>query len=281
MKLLLKEVDCLRNDSLSVKMREEPCFDQSWHYHPQFELIYISKSYGVRFVGDSVENFKSGDLVLVGPNLPHLWRNNDDYKQGAMVNTVVINFDRNFIGQNTFDKPEFMEINHLLNQSRFGIHFSKISCQLRDELLALSKLSIADQAIKLLMILNRLSVSRHMRTLSTTDMRQEYNSETRRLDYVLKFISDNYVSDISLNDVAEVACMTANSFCRYFKKSTSKSFTQFLNEVRIKNASRLLVQDEISVSEICYKVGFNSIANFNKKFKQITGQTPTQYRCAV
>jgi len=109
-------------------------------------------------------------------------------------------------------------------------------------------------------------------------MRQYTTENSQRLDTVLKYISDNYASYINLNDVAEIACMTTNSFCRFFKKMTNKSFTRFLNEVRIRNASRLLVQDNLPVSDVCYMVGYKSIANFNKQFKQIMGTTPNGFR---
>ena len=118
--------------------------------------------------------------------------------------------------------------------------------------------------------------------LSSSDMRQTTTNESsERIDTVLKFISDNYASSISLDDISNVACMTTNSFCRFFKKMTNKSFTQFLNEIRIRNASRILVQENLPVSEVCYVVGFNSITNFNKQFKQIMGATPKKFRDAI
>jgi len=97
----------------------------------------------------------------------------------------------------------------------------------------------------------------------------------------LKYISDNYANNIDLNTISDVACMTTNSFCRFFKRTTNKSFTQFLNEVRIKNASRMLIQEKYNVSEVCYVVGYNSITNFNKQFKQIMGTSPKNYRESI
>ena len=117
--------------------------------------------------------------------------------------------------------------------------------------------------------------------LSSSDMRQYTSENSDKLDLVLKFISDNYSSHITLNDIADVACMTTNSFCRFFKKMTNKSFTQFLNEVRIRHASRLLVQNNIPISEACYLVGYNSVTNFHKQFKQIMNCTPKGYRKTI
>jgi len=144
---------------------------------------------------------------------------------------------------------------------------------------SLIDLSPAEQSIKLLSILLRLSVAEDKKVLSSTDMRQYTTENSQRIDEVLKYISDNYSNYIGLNDVAEIACMTTNSFCRFFKRMTNKSYTQFLNEVRIRNAARLLVQDEeLSVSEVADIVGYTSITNFNRQFKQILNSTPRDFR---
>jgi AraC-like DNA-binding protein len=282
MKLILKNTDSSANERLDIAKKEIPCLDSSWHYHAQYELIYISKSNGIRFVGDSVAHFGPGDLVLVGPYLPHLWRNDASYygeDNSNKVKTIVIKFTKDFIGDGTFNIPEFSEINNLLEQAKFGISFGgNESKKHHNELLEIIELSPAKQLIKLLDILSSLSSSNDKIILSSSDMRQYTTDSSDRLDSVIKFVSDNYASDINLNDVSDIACMTTNSFCRFFKKTTNKSFTQFLNEIRIRNASRLLVQEDIPVSEVCYMVGYNSITNFNRQFKEIMGNTPNSYR---
>ncbi|WP_139957382.1 AraC family transcriptional regulator [Flavicella sediminum] len=285
MKLVLKNPESLVSKQLNVVKKELPCLEAAWHYHAQYELLYISKSTGIRFVGDSVSPFAPGDLVLVGPYLPHLWRNDSSYydeREESNVKTIVIKFTRDFIGEDTFDKPIFSEISKMLEDSKYGVCFGKdMAISLHDDLIQLVDLSPAKQSIKLFDILHRLSLTKDKNVLSSSDMRQSTSENSERIDVVLKYISDNYASYIGLNDVSEIACMTTNSFCRFFKKMTNKSFTQFLNEVRIRNASRLLIQDSKPVSEICYLVGYNSITNFNKQFKQIMGATPKSYREAI
>ncbi len=285
MKLILKNTDSSANKRLDITRKEIPCLDSSWHYHAEYELIYISKSTGIRFVGDSVSQFSKGDLVLVGPYLPHLWRNDPSYYKEDDVNkvkTIVIKFTKDFVGDGTFNIAEFSEINSLLEQAKFGVSFSgKESKKLHQELIELIDLSPAEQLIKFLDVLCRLSSSSDQKVLSSSDMRQYTTESSDRLSAVIKYVSDNYASYINLNDVADIACMTTNSFCRFFKKMTNKSFTQFLNEVRIRNASRLLVQQNLPVSDVCYMVGYNSITNFNKQFKQIMGSTPNSYRNAI
>ena len=139
-------------------------------------------------------------------------------------------------------------------------------------------LSPAEQSIKLLDLLCRLSRAEDKKILSSTDMRQYTTEHSQRIDMILKYISDNYAQEINLKDVSDIACMTTNSFCRFFKKITNKSFTEFLNEIRIRNAARLLIQEDLSIAEICNLVGYNSITNFYRQFVQIMHTTPKGYR---
>ncbi|MDC0177462.1 AraC family transcriptional regulator [Polaribacter sp.] len=287
MKLVLKNSETQTNKKLNIHTRDVPCLDAMWHYHPEFELIYISQSNGIRFVGDSVAPFFPGDLVLVGSYLPHLWRNDPSYyEKNSILNvkTIVTKFTLDFLGEEIFKLSEFHKIKKLIENSKTGLSFGKeISKSLHKDLIKLPELSSVEQHIKILQILHKLSLvgDKDITVLSSSDMRQSITESSERIDTVLKYISDNYVSNITLDDISGVACMTTNSFCRFFKKMTNKSFTQFLNEIRVRNASRILVQDNLPVSEICYLVGFNSITNFNKQFKQIMGTTPKQFREAI
>ena len=286
MKLLLKNPDGFADEKLTIVKKELPCLDASWHYHPQIELLYISQSTGIRFVGDSVSQFSAGDLVLVGSYLPHLWRNDPSYyteNEEGKVKTIVIKFLTDFIGEGTFKNPVFAGINNLFEQANFGLSFGKkVSKSLHKDLINLVDLEPAEQAIKLMDILYQLSLTEDKEILSTTDMRQYSEEKSHRIDEVLKFISDNYSGDINLKDVSDIACMTTNSFCRYFKKMTNKSFIDFLNEIRIRNAGRLLAQDaNLNISEVCYTVGYKSITNFNHQFKKTIGTNPKNYRDKV
>ncbi|TXE10143.1 helix-turn-helix domain-containing protein [Seonamhaeicola algicola] len=282
MKLVLKNSANFVNKRISIVKKEQPCLDSAWHYHPEFELLYISKSSGIRFVGDNVSHFSSGELVLIGSYLPHLYRNDPAYyeKGGDLkVKTIVMKFTKNFMGEGTFDNPEFSEVAKLLDESKFGVLFDKsVSEKMHDEILEIVQLSKGEQSIRLLDFLYRLSQVEDKKALSSTDMRQFSTENPDRLDTVIKYISDNYMNTISLSDIANIACMTTNSFCRFFKKMTNKSFTEFLNEIRIRNAARMLVQENYPISEVCFLVGYKSIPNFNKQFKQIMGQTPKAYR---
>ena len=284
MQLFLKNSKEIVNQRLNVLKNVVPCIDSSWHYHSQYELLYVTKSSGIRFVGESVASFHPGDLVLVGAYVPHLWRNDISFYKNRnhteeKVETTVIKFKKEFMSSETFDRPEFIEVKELLEESTYGISFgSQVAEELHNSLMEIVKMPKAKQAIKLMDILLKLATTQDKQTLSETDMRQITTKKADKLDVVLKYISDNYTSNISLKDVADLACMTPNSFCRFFKKMTNKSFTQFLNEVRVRKALRYLVHREKSISEICYLVGYNSINNFNKQFKLAMGSTPNEYR---
>ena len=274
-------------EKLKIERRVVPSLNVAWHFHKHFELVYITKSNGIRFVGDNVSPFYPGDLVLVGSFLPHLWRSDssyyssDDKDSFKAVKTIVTKFTNDFLGANFFALSEFQKINKLLEDSKYGLFFSKnVTEKLHDLLVKLPDLQKTQQHVKLLEVLYHLSVvdSDDKVMLSSSDMRQSIEEGSERIDTILRYISDNYSSKIGLNDIANIACMTTNSFCRFFKKTTNKSFTQFLNEVRIRSASRILIQKNLPISEICYSVGFNSITNFNKQFKQIMGVTPKKFR---
>ena len=287
MRLVLKQSETLLNKKLNVYKRVVPSFDVAWHHHNEIELLYISKSNGIRFVGDNVAPFYPGDLVLVGSHLPHLWRNDPSYyepKSTMSIKTIITKFTKDFLGVDFFKNEEFYEVDRLLEASKFGLCFPKeVSQFLHKDIMKLPELSSAEQHIALLGILHKLSIVKQedVTVLSSSDMRQSTTEGSEKIDLVLRYISGNYASNISLEDVSGIACMTTNSFCRFFKKMTNKSFTQFLNEIRIRNASRILIQENLAVSEVCYLVGFNSMTYFNKQFKQIMGTTPKTYKVAI
>lgn len=279
MKLVPKKLES-SNEYFHIQKKVMPCLDSSWHYHPQYELIYISKSSGIRFVGDNVSQFGPGELVLVGPYLPHLWRNDVSYyeNEDKEVATIVIKFTKDFVGAELFNRMEFLQVNTMLEKAKFGLSFSpEIGKRMHNLLMNFIDLSAPKQIISLLDILHDLSLE-EAEVLSSSDMRQYTQDNAQRIDKVLKYISNNYASDITLNDISDVASMRTTSFCRFFKQITSQSFVQYLAEVRIQNAKRLLAQEDYTINEVCDYVGFQTISNFNKQFKRITGMTPSQFR---
>lgn len=286
----MKIVQNRNKNTFEIIERNDPCLDELWHYHSQYELILITHSSGIRFVGDDVSKFLPGDLVLVGPNLPHLWRNDpsyykpscDDDEDDAVdltVRTIIIKFERDFLGQSFFETPEFHEVEDMLERSKKGIVFhTQNNLELVQEILELTKEDGLVSILSFLKVLHKLSQTTEQTTLSSTDMTGVFEDKKNRQDSIIKYISDNYSEDISLDKISSIACMTPNSFCRYFKNLTNKPFSTFLNEVRIQNAVRLISLNTDNIKNISYDVGYKSVTNFNRQFKKVMGSTPMQYK---
>ena len=277
MELLYKKEENVPIDSFFVKRVKEPVLDINWHFHEEYEIIHIIKGQGVRLVGDNLSSFGSGELVLVGPNVPHLWRT---MKNVESVDRIIIKFDELPGGLNLFSIPEFSNIKSLLKTAETGISFGKETREkVQKFIIELSISTGINKWICMLNILNILAASRDKELLSSPYMKiSPNNPEENRLSKVISYISENYNKDIVLDDVADIASMTIQSFCRFFKKRTNKTFVQFLNEYRIGKACVLLVEDRMSVSEICYDLGYNSTTNFNRVFKRQYSCTPVEYR---
>lgn len=271
------------NRSFVVRKQVEPYFDPTFHLHPEFQLSFVVEGEGNRFVGDSIKSFKANDLVLIGPNLPHVWRSHNDYfEKGSQLSTtvIVIYFHEHFLGETIHEKKEFESIKHLFQRSQCGIEITGDTrfrvCKLMVELLDLKG---ADSIIQLLKILNIIAISDECHLITDTHSRS-YNTEaeTDRMNKVYEFIMKNFHRKIHLEEVASLASMTSTSFSRYFKSRVNQSFSDFLKEIRIEYACKLLKERKINIDVIGYKCGYQSLTNFNKQFKKVTGKQPFQYR---
>ncbi len=263
--------------SIYVNRVREPVLDINWHFHEEFELIYIIQGSGIRLVGDNLSNFQTGELVLVGPNIPHLWRT---AREIETVDRVIIKFDEAPAGVPFFSIPEFSGIKSLMKRAERGIYFGEDTRKKVHHLvIAVAEDDGTERWVCLLKILNILSASDDVEPLSNPYLKvSPQRIEDLRLSKVITFLTENYDQDITLEKVADIASMTVQSFCRYFKKRTNKTFVQFLNEYRIGKACVLLIENELTISEIWCELGFNTSTNFNRIFKNMYGCTPMEYR---
>jgi AraC-like DNA-binding protein len=277
MKLLYKKAEIEPVNSFYVKRVKEPVLDINWHFHEEYEIIYIIKGNGVRLVGDNISNFQSGELVLVGPNMPHLWRTTKDV---SSVDRIIIKFGASPNGIDLFDLPEFASIQALLKNSNTGISFPfDVIRQVHDHFLDIADASGPQKWIHLLQILTILSNNDDYERLSSPYVGiSTQNTGEIRLSKVISYISENFDQEISLDEIADIASMTVQSFCRYFKKRTNKTFIQFLNEYRIGKACVLLIENKMPIGQIWSALGFNSSTNFNRFFKRLYGCTPLDFR---
>lgn len=256
-------------------------FLKIWHYHPELELDVIRCSTGTRFVGDSIEKFEPGDIVLLGKNLPHLWLNDKIYfKQdsGLTAEAVVIHFAENF-GGGLLEIPEMADIANLFERAKHGIKFmGSANRHIIKKVDTLFELSGYERIILFIDILKRLATHKNNKTLSSLGFINSFKGiHNSRMVPVYKYIMNNFKEEIKLETVANLANMNTSSFSRYFTNFQKKTFTQFLNEIRIGYACKLLIENNFHIAAACYESGFNNISNFNRQFKAIKKMTPTKY----
>lgn len=260
-----------------------PYFPNPYHFHPELELVYILEGAGTRFVGDRIEYFCEGDMVLVGPNLPHLWKNDKVYYEGnddLVSRAIVIQFKKDFLRSEFGELPEMGLIRSLLDISQRGLKITGSTHQKIAEIM----MSMIDQTpleriASVLKILSLLSSSNEYALLSSEGFARAYDkTDTERINRVYAYVIENFSEEISLTDVAGIAHMSATAFCRYFKRSTNKTFSIFLLETRLNYACKLLANDGLNITEVAYESGFNNMSYFNRQFKKMTGLSPQQYR---
>ncbi|MCB0375503.1 MAG: AraC family transcriptional regulator, partial [Sinomicrobium sp.] len=268
-----------------ARMLEDPFFDPNWHFHPEYQLFVVLEGTGTRFVGDSIQRFQSGDLIFTGPNLPHLWRSDQEYyeqREGLVTRGVVIYFHEDFLGRALLEKNELFVIRQLLEKARKGMKITAGTARkVKNLMLELLQLEGFTSILQLLNILNVLANASDYHLLSSDSYCNTLKrSDTDRMNKVYDFIMANFSRKISLEEVAALAFMTPSSFSRYFRSHTNKTFSQFLSEIRIGHASKLIIEKEMNVAEAGFKSGFNTLSNFNRQFRAVHRRSPSEYRRA-
>ena len=247
-----------------------------WHYHPEYELVYVEAVTGIRHVGQHISSFMESDLVLIGPNVPHL---NFDYGIETEYHQIVVQLKQNFLGDAFKETPEFSKINELFEKAYLGLSFTGETKRTVAKMLEkIQVLPHFEQLLNLLEVFHTLATSREVIELNEKDTSVKlFMDDKIRMGSVYQYIHANYDKDPDVNVVAANVHLSTPAFCRYFKKQTKMTFTDFVNQYRIAQAKTLLLKD-LSVSEVCYEVGFESLSHFNKLFKKLTGQNPSVFK---
>ncbi len=248
-----------------------------WHYHPEIELVYINGGSGKRQIGSHVSFFNDGDLILIGPNLPHCGFTD---KQTGNKDEIVIQMLPDFLGVDFLNKPEIENIKKLFDRCKGGIAFhGNIKEIIGIKIEALEHQTHFERLLNILGILNNLQSSIEYTILNAEGFSLETEvKDNDRINVIFNHVTENYKNQIALEDIANLISMTVPSFCRYFKKITGKTFTRFVNEYRLVHASKLLAEKPMGITDICFESGFNNFSYFNKSFKEFTGKTPSEYR---
>lgn len=269
--------------TIRVKNVEQFYLDTPFHFHEACEIVLIKESYGKRVVGDNVSNFNEGDLVLMGPNLPHIWQNDSIFflkKKDYKVKATVVYFSPNFLIDLADDPTSVKKIEAFLKNTNRGLFFKGKTQQcVAEKLSAIDEVEGLRKTMQFIDIIDMLSTSDEYEFLASEGYRNSYTfKDTGRFNDVYQFLMNNFHRAVSLEEIAGVAKMSPTAFCRYFKNHTQKSLIRFITELRIGHACKLLQNDDYSITDVCYECGYNNLVNFNKFFKQITGKTPRDYR---
>lgn len=247
-----------------------------WHYHPEYELVYVEATSGIRHVGQHISSFMESDLILIGPNVPHL---NFDYGIKTEYRQIVLQLKENFLGGALAETPEFSNINKLFEKAYLGLSFSgETKTIVATRLGQMQSHASFDQLLDLLEIFQILATSKEVMKLNEQDTSVRlFMDDKIRMGSIYKYIHANYDNDPDVNTIAASVHLSTAAFCRYFKKQTKMTFTDFVNQYRITQAKTLLLKD-ISVSEACFEVGFESLSYFNKLFKKLTDLNPSAFK---
>jgi len=283
MKPQLIDINLQGKKTIQIKRVDQFYLDAPFHFHHLCELVWVQQSFGKRIVGDHIDNFEDGDLVLMAPNLPHIWQNDQVFfrkKRGFHVKATVIYFPADFLLTLTDEQDILTPTQELIKRASRGLSFFGETKKRVSEILS----NISDEEgfkkiIYFLQAVDILSNSKEFQYMASISFKNLYGEkDADRINKVYKFLMQNFHRDISLKQISDICNMAPNSFCRFFKSRTQKSLTQFLNELRVGHACKLLHNEDYSMSDVCYECGYNNTANFNKFFKLITKETPSEYK---
>jgi len=278
MKPSYESVNASADSTLVVRKFNAKRFSAPYHFHPELELTLILKGKGKRYVGAHVDDYFPGDLVLLGSNLPHCWKTEDEAKGNSV--SIVTHFNKNLLGEGFFERPGMGAVLELLNNSSHGLHFTGHSVEIEKSIISLfAEKNPFKKIILFLDILHALSGEKKFIILD----KQNYYSalsenEKQRIKNVLGYVVENFQNSISLKEAAAVAHLTPHAFCKYFKKITRKTFMEAVNDYRIGFATKQLINTDKGIAEIGFGSGFNDLSNFHRIFKRKIKQSPLNYR---
>lgn len=283
MKPLYQDLPFPIDSHIHYYIEDLPHFIVPWHYHPAIEIMYITRGIGTRFVGDCIEQYEEGDVCMIGPNLPHEWRNDDAYfdkESGLRATCICLFFKREIFDPNFIRLPEMNNIRDLIERSRRGLKFTGKS---KLEITRFIRSSVNDVGVRkvtnLLTLLELMATSTEYELLASVGFTNSVNSEDfERFNKVYKFLVKNFATSIRLEEVSTLVGLTPTAFCRYFKERTKKTFVEYLNEMRIGYSKKLLLENKMKISTISREVGFPNLSNFISQFKKVTGMSPSQFQ---
>lgn len=275
MKVRLEEIQPDRNSSFKILLTPNLNEVFYWHYHPEYEIVFVEGASGTRHIGDHISRYEGSDLVFIGPNVPHL---NFDYGVKSVCETIVVQMTEDFLGKDFFLKPELSDIQSLFEKARYGLSFDEQTKQVvGKKLKQLISLNHFEQLMELLQIFQVLATS-SMQVLNSKPVAdQSIGRHQGRIQKVHAYVEQKYQEKVDVHEAASICNLSTAAFCRYFRNTTRMTFTDFVNQYRIVQAKKLLLQGA-TVTEACFDAGFENLSYFNRTFRRFAGENPSHFR---
>lgn len=282
MKPALEHLPRGSDESFVVRDFEYAYYPTPWHYHPEYEIVLVTESTGRRIIGDHISGFGPGNLALIGPNIPHIYKNDPVYYEPGYpgrARSIVIHFTEASLGYDFLQLPESFSLRTLLERSATGLEIAGATAgQIRYKLHEILTLSGIKRWLCLADILTLIAESKETAPITHASMVGYNEKESNRLCTVLDWITANFEKNITLGEAAAIAEMQENAFSRFFSTRTRKTFSGFVQEMRLQKAARLLTETGSSVTEVCFECGYNNVSNFNRQFLNRYRVCPRQYK---
>ncbi len=282
MKPLHLKVPAYSKFYIDARREQVSYFANPWHFHDELELTFIIKSEGIKFIGDHTSEFRSGEIILLGSRLPHYWRNHSNYYHTPAersAEAIIIRFSQEYAGTEFLKIPALKPVFDLLNNAKRGIFIHQQHEDLQQKLINFLTLNEGQRIIALTEILLSIATEKTYDYLCSIGYAHQYKSnDITKIDTVYSYVLNHFKTDLSVQDIASKCNMNTAAFCRYFKKKTGKTFKDFMNEIRLGNATKLLLKGDLTIAEVAFESGFNNPSYFNRLFKRVKGITPTDYR---
>ncbi|NDV64711.1 AraC family transcriptional regulator [Bacteroides sp. 224] len=281
-KIINEQLPISKSSPLKARFYHYKRFTYPWHFHPEYEIIYVKTGTGTRFIGNSIERYTDGDILLTGPNLPHCMKSDEAYSADDCLLSVkgtIIQFEKDFMQHAINHYPHFIKIKTLFEESQRGVFFpSPHSSKLKALLDSIPQEKGIDQITSFLQLLKLMSETNSRQIISTSDYTYHIPFDVSRIDKIIAYLNKHYTRRIDLEEISSFAAMNPTAFCRFFKGKTGKSFKNYILDMRIDYACKLLLMEDTNISQVSIECGFETITYFNKVFKEQTGQTPTEYK---
>jgi AraC-like DNA-binding protein len=281
---LFQKLPLTPGNSFVVDRYESPLFETPWHFHEEYELVLCEKGYGMKLIGNGLSPYQEGEMAFIGKNVPHLFKADDTlYQPQSQIrpSSVVIQFQEDFLGRDFFQTAEMSAMKKLLAASMNGLMImGETRTRVRNLMLSMLECGPAEKLVRLISIFGILSASHELENISPDEVSGINVYDSLKMNKVIEYALTHFRGDISIKQAAQLANLSESAFCRYFKSRTQKTFLSFVIEMRLQEASRLLMESELSILGICYETGFKNLSNFNRQFRRKFNENPGKHRQA-